>query len=62
MALQKGTNCFVSILESDEYFENRLNSENWFANDGAVEQALVTATYLTVMNIAIHYKNILMNM
>ena len=28
MALQKGTNCFVSILESDEYFENRLNSEN----------------------------------
>ena len=44
MALQKGTNCFVSILESDEYFENRLNSENWFANDGAVEQALVTAT------------------
>ena len=44
MALQKGTNCFVSISESDEYFENRLNSENWFANDGAVEQALVTAT------------------
>jgi len=44
MALQKGTNSFVSISESDEYFENRLNSENWFANDGAVEQALVTAT------------------
>ena len=44
MALQKGTNCFVSVSESDEYFENRLNSENWFANDGAVEQALVTAT------------------
>ena len=44
MALQKGTNSFVSIQESDEYFENRLNSETWFANDGAVEQALVTAT------------------
>ena len=44
MALQKGTNSFVSVSESDEYFENRLNSENWFANDGAVEQALVTAT------------------
>ena len=44
MALQKGTNSFVSIAESDEYFENRLNSENWFANDSAVEQALVTAT------------------
>ena len=44
MALQKGTNSFVSISESDEYFENRLNSETWFANDGAVEQALVTAT------------------
>jgi len=43
MALQKGTNSFVSILESDEYFENRLNSENWFTND-SVEQALVTAT------------------
>jgi hypothetical protein len=44
MALQKGTNSFVSVAESDEYFENRLNSETWFANDGAVEQALVTAT------------------
>lgn len=44
MALQKGTNSFVSIAESDEYFENRLNSENWFTNDSAVEQALVTAT------------------
>ena len=44
MALQKGTNSFVSVSESDEYFENRLNSETWFANDGAVEQALVTAT------------------
>jgi len=44
MALQKGTNSFVSILESDEYFENRLNSENWFASDALVEQALVTAT------------------
>ena len=30
MALQKGTNSFVSVSESDEYFENRLNSENWF--------------------------------
>jgi len=44
MALQKGTNSLVSIAESDEYFENRLNSENWFTNDSAVEQALVTAT------------------
>ena len=44
MALQKGTNSFVSIAESDEYFENRLNSANWFTNDSAVEQALVTAT------------------
>jgi len=44
MALQKGTNSFVSVSESDEYFENRLNSENWFANDALVEQALVTAT------------------
>ena len=44
MALQKGTNSFVSVSESDEYFENRLNSENWFSNDALVEQALVTAT------------------
>ena len=44
MALQKGTNSFVSISESDIYFEDRLNSENWFTNDALVEQALVTAT------------------
>jgi len=44
MALQKGTNSFVSISESDIYFEDRLNSENWFTKDALVEQALVTAT------------------
>jgi len=44
MALQKGTNSFVSISESDIYFEDRLNSEKWFTNDALVEQALVTAT------------------
>lgn len=44
MALLKGTNSFVTIQESDDYFNDRLYSDTWFSSDTLVEQALVTAT------------------
>ena len=44
MALQKGVNSFVTVQESDDYFNDRLYSDTWFSSDALVEQALVTAT------------------
>ena len=46
MALQKGTNSFVTSAEADSYFSDRLNSDSWFAdaNEDKLDQALVTAT------------------
>ena len=45
MALQKGINSFVTIIEAEQYFYDRLNQAAWdSATDETVERALVTAT------------------
>lgn len=45
MALQKGYNSFVTIIEAENYFYDRLNQASWdSATDETVERALVTAT------------------
>ena len=45
MALRKNINSYVSIVEADLYFEDRLDATSWTAaSDTAKEQALVTAT------------------
>jgi hypothetical protein len=45
MALQKGINSFVTIIEAEHYFYDRLNQAAWdSATDETVERALVTAT------------------
>lgn len=45
MALTKGTNSFVSLVEAKSYFEDRLDVAAWTAaDDTSKSQALVTAT------------------
>ena len=45
MALQKGINSFVTIIEAENYFYDRLNQSDWdSSSDEIVERALVTAT------------------
>jgi len=47
MALQKGTNSYVTLNEADSYFEDRLDVAAWQnAEDELKEQALVSATYI----------------
>jgi hypothetical protein len=45
MALNKGINSYVTVAESDAYFENRLDSTGWSSADIALKaSSLVTAT------------------
>jgi hypothetical protein len=45
MALNKGINSYVTVAESDAYFENRLDSTGWSSVDIALKaSSLVTAT------------------
>lgn len=45
MALVKGTNSYVTLIEANDYFLDRLDVEAWTqASDPLKEQALVTAT------------------
>ena len=47
MALVKGTNSFVTLLEASDYFSDRLDVAAWTAaTDPVKSQALVTATLL----------------
>lgn len=45
MALEKGVNSYVTLLEAEDFFSNRLDVAAWTdATDPTKEQALVTAT------------------
>ena len=45
MALVKGTNSYVSLLEAEEYFADRFSSDNWInATVDEKNQALIAAT------------------
>lgn len=51
MALQQGTNCYVSLLEAESYFDTRIDSGAWVnADDEDKESALVTATLIVDEN------------
>lgn len=45
MALVLNTNSYVEMADADTYFDNRIDSANWFdLSDEIKEQALITAT------------------
>lgn len=47
MALQKGINSYVTVIEADAYFSDRLDVSAWVSADATQKaQALVTATML----------------
>jgi hypothetical protein len=47
MALEEGINSFVSLIDAEEYFQNRLDAAAWVAASTLLkEQALVTATMI----------------
>ncbi len=51
MALQQGTNCYVSLAEAETYFETRLDAGAWLNADiDDKESALVTATLIVDEN------------